>query len=203
MREDGRAERGGGEGRAARETQREGMESAEGWGDRREQGQGQEGRSMRPTASTAVEKGWSGRNGQAVDGTHVRGSSARSGEAATEVREEQKRRSGVDGGDGAATGAHAGTQSKSGGILGNNAVNAGRLKRSNPGWPGGERKRRKGVERGDRGRTDGRVRYVEEGRGRGRVPLAQAIVVGRVCVVRTARMGEERTDAGRPNPDPG
>ena len=44
---------------------------------------------------------------------------------------------------------------------------------------------------------------MEEGRGRGRVPLAQTIVVGRVCVVRTARTGTERTDAGRPHPDPG
>ena len=47
------------------------------------------------------------------------------------------------------------------------------------------------------------MRYVEEGRGRGRVPLAQAIGVGRVCVVRTERTGKERTDAGWPSPDPG
>ena len=66
-----------------------------------------------------------------------------------------------------------------------------------------EQRGRKGTGRGARRGAAGRIRYIGSGAGTGRVPLAQAIVVGRVCVVRTARMGEIRTDAGRPRPDPG
>ena len=202
-REDGRPE-GGGDGRVAeREAQRRRTESREEQGDRQEQGQGQASRSMRPTASTAMEEEWSGGSGRAKGGTYVGGSNAESGTAATEVQEKRERGRGMDGGDGAATEAHTGTQSKGGGVPENNTVNKGRPKRSNSGRPESAQKRRKRVERGDGRGTDGRVRYVEEGRGRGRVPLVQAIVVGRVCVVRTERTGKERTDAGRPSPDPG
>ena len=67
-----------------------------------------------------------------------------------------------------------------------------------------EHKERGEARRGARRGAAGRIRYIGSGAGKGRaVPLAQAIMVGRVCVVRTARLGEERTDAGRPRPDPG
>ena len=48
-----------------------------------------------------------------------------------------------------------------------------------------------------------RVRYVGDRSGRGRVPLAQAVVVGRVSVIRMMVRGTGRTDAGRPDPEPG
>ena len=66
-----------------------------------------------------------------------------------------------------------------------------------------EREERKETGRGVKRGAEARIRYIGGGTGKGRVPLAQAIMVGRVCVVRTARMGEVRTDAGRPRPDPG
>ena len=62
-----------------------------------------------------------------------------------------------------------------------------------------------------RGRTAGgnrrqdarRIRYVGDRSGKGRVPLTQTVVVGRVCVIRMMVRGAGRTDAGRPRPDPG
>ena len=75
-------------------------------------------------------------------------------------------------------------------------------------------KKRKGVQitgaGGKRGRTvggdgrqDTRIRYVGDRGSRGRVPLAQTVVVGRVSVIRMMVRGTGRTDAGRPNPEPG
>ena len=56
---------------------------------------------------------------------------------------------------------------------------------------------------GGNGRQDTRIRYVGDKGGRGRVPLAQAVVVGRICVMRMMVRGAGRTDEGRPRPDPG
>ena len=107
----------------------------------------------------------------------------------------------MDGSDGAAEETH--TRLRSNWVPENTPVNTGRPKRSNTGRPAGEQVKRRRTEHGERKRTEGRIRYVEDGKGRGRLPVAQTIIVGRVCVVRTARSGAERTDAGRPNPDPG
>ena len=66
-----------------------------------------------------------------------------------------------------------------------------------------EQKGRRDTGRGTTRRAAERIRYIGSGTGKGKIPLAQAIMVGRVCVVRTARTGEERTDAGWPCLDPG
>ena len=82
-------------------------------------------------------------------------------------------------------------------------VNMDRPRRKCKGRVANEQTERRETGHRTRRRAAERIRYIGSGAGKGRVPLAQAIIVGRVCVVRTARMGEERTDAGRPRPDPG
>ena len=47
------------------------------------------------------------------------------------------------------------------------------------------------------------ARRADNGSGRGRVPLAQTVVVGRVYIQRMERTGMERRDAGRPPREPG
>ena len=88
-------------------------------------------------------------------------------------------------------------------VISGTGLNCYRPKRECKGRAAGERTERRVTERGAKGRAVERIRYVGSGTGKGRIPLAQAIMVGRVCVMRTARVGEERTDAGRPHPDPG
>ena len=52
-------------------------------------------------------------------------------------------------------------------------------------------------------RNKARMRYVHDGGGRGRVTLAQTVVVGQVCIQRMERAGRDRQDAGRPPREPG
>ena len=82
-------------------------------------------------------------------------------------------------------------------------MNVNRPKRCSRGQPLYDQTTRRKTALGARGRAEGRIRYVGEGASRRRVPLVQSIVVGRVCVMRMMRKGKDRTDAGRPHPDPG
>lgn len=52
-------------------------------------------------------------------------------------------------------------------------------------------------------RNKARMRYVHDSGGRGRVTLAQTVVVGQVCIQRMERAGRDRQDAGRPPREPG
>ena len=88
-------------------------------------------------------------------------------------------------------------------MISGTGLNCDRPKRKCKGMAAGEQTERRVTGRGAKGRAVERIRYVGSGAGKGRIPLAQAIMVGRVCVMRTARVGEERTDAGRSHPDPG
>ena len=193
-------ERGGDERIARRETRWGGTAGVSDREGTQEHGQEQEGRSMRPTGTgTAAGVEW--RDGSGQEGDVCEGCSSEGGGVATEVRDVWERGPRVDGRDATVEEPHARLENWV--PENNNTVNTGRVRRSSTGRPAGEQTRRRGMGHGERNRTEGRIRYVEEGKGRGRAPVAQTIVVGRVCVVRTARTGTKRTDAGRPNPDPG
>ena len=83
-------------------------------------------------------------------------------------------------------------------------MNSGRPKRQNRGQPSYDEKNRRKVARtSGTQRNKTRIRYVDDGGGRGRVPLAQTVVVGQVCIQRIERAGRDRQDAGRPPGEPG
>ena len=83
--------------------------------------------------------------------------------------------------------------------------NVNRPKRMNRGQPEyfpEAKKRKRTTGEGSTSRNKTRIRYVDSRGGKGRVALAHTIVVGQVCVQRTAR-GDDRRDAGRPPREPG
>ena len=187
-----------------REARREDVRDSGGHRDTVRQDQKQAGKSMRPTAAgtfaPAADK-MEGRRGAArrtrTGGEEEDDGGATEGERSAKRSREDARQEEDDGIE-----SEAETQEKE-----SMNVKSGRPKRKCTGRAANEQKEhkeRKEARRGARRGAAERIRYIGGGAGKGRaVPLAQAIIVGRVCVVRTARMGEERTDAGRPRPDPG
>ena len=84
------------------------------------------------------------------------------------------------------------------------AVN--RPKRKNRGQPvyfARERKRQATTQDGRRRRGMVRIRYVDNGSGKGRVALEQTVAVGRVYMDEMERQVEKVRDEGRPPGDPG
>ena len=84
------------------------------------------------------------------------------------------------------------------------AVN--RPKRKNRGQPvyfAQEKKRQATTHDGRRKRGMVRIRYVDNGSGKGRVALEQTVAVGRVYMDGMERQVEKVRDAGRPPGDPG
>ena len=64
-------------------------------------------------------------------------------------------------------------------------------------------KRAKATNADGEGRSVVTARRADSGSGRGKVPLAQTVVVGKVYIQRMERTGKERRDAGRPPREPG
>ena len=84
------------------------------------------------------------------------------------------------------------------------AVN--RPKRKNRGQPvyfAQEKKRQATTNDGRRKRGMARIRYIDNGNGRGGVALEQTVAVGRVYMDRMERQVEKARDTGRPPGDPG
>ena len=84
------------------------------------------------------------------------------------------------------------------------AVN--RPKRKNRGQPvyfAQEKKRQATTNDGRRKRGMARIRYVDNGSGRGGVALEQTVAVGRVYMARMEQQVEKDRDTGRPPGDPG
>ena len=84
------------------------------------------------------------------------------------------------------------------------AVN--RPKRKNRGQPvyfAQEKKRQATTNDGRRKRGMARIRYIDNGSGKGRVALEQTVAVGRVYMDRMEQQVEKVRDAGRPPGDPG
>ena len=84
-------------------------------------------------------------------------------------------------------------------------VTVNRPKRSNRGQPVYDQtKRRKTASKEGGGKSaEEATNKADSGSGRGRVALAQTIVVGRVYIQRMERTGMDRRDAGRPPREPG
>ena len=83
-------------------------------------------------------------------------------------------------------------------------VNVNRPKRSNRGQPMYDQtKRRKTASKEGEGKSAVVANKADGGSGRGRVTLAQTVVVGRVYIQRMERTGMDRRDAGRPPREPG
>ena len=187
-----------------REAQREGARDSGGHEDTMRQGQRQAGGSMRPTAASTFAPAAETMDERRGAACRTRAGREEEDDGGATERACGAKRSGeeVRQGEDDGIGSEADTQEKE-----SMNVKSGRPKRRCTGRAVNEQKERKEREetrRRVRGGAAGRIRYVGSGAGKGRaVTLAQAIMVGRVCVVRTARMGKERTDAGRPHPDPG
>ena len=81
-----------------------------------------------------------------------------------------------------------------------------RPKRKNRGQPvyfTQEKKRKTTTNDGRRKKGMARIRYVDNGSGRGGVALEQTVAVGRVYMARREQQVEKDRDTGRPPGDPG
>ena len=75
-------------------------------------------------------------------------------------------------------------------------ANVNRPKRSNRGQPAYDQTKRRKT--GHTRRVDKSVRYIGDGKGKGKLTLTQAVEVGRVCIVRMTKAEVGQRDAGRP-----
>ena len=66
-----------------------------------------------------------------------------------------------------------------------------------------EKKRKTATNDGRRKKGTARIRYIDNGSGKGKVALEQTVAVGRVYMDRMEQQGEKVRDAGRPPGDPG
>ena len=207
VKEGGMQGRSGGAGEEVREALGKDVEDEGGDGDARRRKKGQAEMSMRPTRTGAPTPAAEERDGRSRGASRmcIGDGEETDGATAGGTRGEKRRARDAREEDG---GMESGpeTQRKESmnvKMISGTGLTCDRPKRRCKGRAAGEQTERRETGRGAQRRAAERIRYVGSGAGKGRIPLAQAIMVGRVCVVRTARTGEERTDAGWPSPDPG
>ena len=86
------------------------------------------------------------------------------------------------------------------------AQTVNRPKRTNRGQPvyfAQEKKRKVAAQDGRRKKGAARIRYIDNGSGKGKVALEQTVAVGRVYMERMEQQGDKDRDTGRPPGDPG
>ena len=160
----------------------------------------QEG-SMRPTRNTRTEQGHRGKRERSTEDEDEEDEAGRTKQAAAatpqyEDEEEQEQPAATQ------QSIEAAEKEK----VPRPAQTVNRPKRTNRGQPvyfTQEKKRKVAAQDGRRKKGAARIRYIDNGSGKGKVALEQTVAVGRVYMERMEQQGDKDRDTGRPPGDPG